>query len=102
MVTIANAILGYKEVFTTWKVSLTTEQEEKLKTVYFKQAWEKFAEDGILFVKDSWRFLKDMMTMPVIAKDPALQSIVQVSPAGQAQESIVQLGNSYPQPAWIP
>ena len=41
--------------------------------MYFVQAWDKFKnEDGNLDLQDSYRFLIDVMTMPLIKKDPTV------------------------------
>lgn len=39
VVTKGNAILAYEEIFAMWKVDLNLEQEQKVKKVYFAQAW---------------------------------------------------------------
>ena len=52
-----------------WKVELTEQQKQRLIDVYFKQTWEKEQEDGILELKDSYRFIKDLMTTPVQKKN---------------------------------
>ena len=52
-----------------WKVDLNADQQKKLKEVYFVQAWDKFMDDGNLNEKDSYRFLKDLMTMPIVPKN---------------------------------
>lgn len=72
VITKGNAILAYEEVFQMWKVDLNLEQQKKVKDIYFSQAWDKFAENGNLDEKDSYRFLKDMMTEPIIKRDPTV------------------------------
>jgi hypothetical protein len=56
-----------------WKVDLNIDQEKKLKEVYFVQAWDKFQDDGNLNLRDSYRFLKDLMTMPLVPKNPVVE-----------------------------
>ena len=71
IVTKGNAVLAYEEIFNMWKVDLTLTQQKKVKDVYFKQSWSKYVdEDGNLDLKDAYRFLKDMMTLPLIRQDP--------------------------------
>ena len=79
LITKGNAILAYEEIFKMWKVELNVEQALQVKTTNFVQAWDKFEEDGNLNLKDSWRFLKDLMTLPLIKKDPHLSNYMNVA-----------------------
>lgn len=69
-----------------WKIDLTEDQKKKTKDVYFNQAWKKFSEDGNLNLKDSYRFLKDLMTMPLLPHDQQLQTEEDVSPGDSANQ----------------
>jgi len=62
-VTKGNVILAYEEIFQLWKVELSLEQQKRVKDIYFKQAWGRFAnKEGNLNVKDSFRFVMELMT----------------------------------------
>lgn len=76
LITKGNAVLAYEEIFNMWKIVLNVQQQTRVKTAYFEQAWDRFSEDGNLNLKDSWRFLRDMMTMPIIKKDPTLETLL--------------------------
>jgi len=52
-----------------WKVDLNELQKKKVKDQYFIQAWSRFAEDGNLNYKDSYRFLKELMTTALQPKN---------------------------------
>lgn len=78
------------EVFQMWKVELSDSQKTRLLDVYFKQTWEKIQEDGILELKDSYRFIKDLMTTAVVKKNTttkAVQITNSTQPSKAAQES---------------
>ena len=45
-----------------WKIKLNEEESKKILNTYFKQAWDKLSENGSIDVKDSYAFLKEMMT----------------------------------------
>jgi len=49
-----------------WNVGLNDEESHKVKTVYFEQTWQKFQEDGNLNQKDAYRFIKDLMSLPLL------------------------------------
>jgi hypothetical protein len=67
VITKANAILAYEEVFKMWKVELDPQQANTFKTQHFDQMWKRVQENNVLDLKDSYRFLKDLMTSPVSA-----------------------------------
>ena len=65
------ALKAIGEVFTMWKCDLNEGEKVKFKSVYFEQAWDKYDEvDNQMNLKDAYRFLKDVMTSPLIQKDP--------------------------------
>lgn len=65
------ALKAIGEVFTMWKCDLNEGEKVKFKSVYFEQAWDKYNEvDNQMNLKDAYRFLKDVMTSPLIQKDP--------------------------------
>lgn len=76
VITKGNSILAYEEVLKMWKVEMNVEQQTLMKTVYFEQAWDRYSEDGNLNQKDAWRFMRDLMTMPQMKKDPTISSIL--------------------------
>lgn len=76
LITKGNAILAYEEIFKMWKIVLNVQQQTRFRTSYFEQAWDRFAEDGNLNLKDSWRFLRDAMTMQLLKKDPTIDNIL--------------------------
>ena len=59
-----------------WKIVLNVNQQTKVRTSYFEQAFDRFAEEGNLNLKDCWRFLRDMMTMPMLKRDPTIQTLL--------------------------
>ena len=67
MVTKENAILAYEEIFKMWKVELDPQQSHTFKTQHFEHQWKRVSENNVLDIKDSYRFLKDMMTTPISA-----------------------------------
>lgn len=83
LITKGNAILAYEQVFKMWKVELNVQQQTKLRTAYFEQAWDRYNEDGNLNLKDSWRFMRDLMTMPVLKKDPTIDQILHTAKNNQ-------------------
>ena len=70
-----------------WKVELTEKQKQRLLDVYFKQSWDKEQEDGVLELKDAYRFIKDLMTSPVQKKNTSTQT-VQVTNSTQSKSSV--------------
>ena len=83
LVTKGNAVLAYEEIFKLWKIALNVQQQTRVKTAYFEQAWERFAEDGNLNLRDAWRFFRDMMTTPLLQKDQTIQNILNTAQANQ-------------------
>lgn len=57
-----NSILAYKDIFKMWKIKLNEEASKKLLNLYFKVAWDKMAENGEIDVKDTYSFIKELMT----------------------------------------
>ena len=68
-----NCLFSIDEIFKMWKIDLSQEQAQILKNQYFEQAWDLFVkeEDGMLDLKDAYRFTKDLMTLPIIKKPKA-------------------------------
>jgi hypothetical protein len=56
----------------------------KVRTVYFEQTWNKFAEEGNLNLKDSYRFLKDLMSLPLLDESITHNRSHIYSPIGQS------------------
>ena len=67
VITKANAILAYEEIFKMWKVELDPQQSQVFKSQHFENMWKHMSENGVLDLKDSYRFLKDLMTTPLSA-----------------------------------
>jgi hypothetical protein len=50
-----------------WKIELDVQQSSKFKAEHFEHMWTKTSEDNMLNLKDSYRFMKDLMTTPLQA-----------------------------------
>lgn len=61
----ANSIQAYKDIFKTWGIKLNDEAMQRIAKKYFNQAWKKLSEQGSIDVKDSYSFLKELMTTPL-------------------------------------
>lgn len=93
-----NAILAYEEIFKMWKVELDLQQEKTLKEVYFSQAWDKWQTKdangdptGNLDLKDSFRFLNDLMTLQ---KQPQVMAQM---PLFKPKQKFLDFGTSFTQ-----
>lgn len=75
VITKANAILAYEEIFKMWKVELDPQQAQVFKTQHFEHQWKHMSENGVLDLKDSYRFLKDSMTTPLSASNKINENI---------------------------
>jgi len=75
MITKANAILAYEEVFKMWKVELDPAQAHTIKIQHFEQQWKRVSENNVLDLKDSYRFIKDLMTTPISATNKITENM---------------------------
>lgn len=60
-----------------WRIQLSQAQKKELMDLYFKQEWDRVAEEDTLNLKDAYRFVKDIMTIPILKKDPIVQFTVE-------------------------
>ena len=45
--------------------------------LYFTQEWDRVSEEDTLNLKDAYRFVKDIMTIPILRKDPIVHFTVE-------------------------